>query len=118
MRAGFELESQRYYLGTENSLALPNDHVGARYTQAPTTTHAFEGSQRSSLKVCEENEEEDPEDPHGVPVPGGTINQDLACFELARGIETAECQHQARDSEEKVDSVGVRDEVEEVTTWV
>ncbi len=35
------------------------------------------------LEEGEDGEEEEPEQAHGVPVPGGTVDEDLAVFELA-----------------------------------
>jgi hypothetical protein len=38
------------------------------------------------LEEGEEGEEEDPEEAHAVPVPGGGVDQDLAIFHLAGDV--------------------------------
>ena len=70
------------------------------------------------MEEGEESEEEDPEDAHGVPVPGGAVDQDLAVFELARDIEASEGGDKGGDPEEEVDGVNASDEVEEMAALV
>ncbi len=72
----------------------------------------FAGSQ--SLEEDEEYEEEDPEDAHGMPVPGGTVDEDLTGFELAGDVETGEGGDKGGDADEEMESVDSGDEVEEV----
>ena len=35
------------------------------------------------LEESEQGKEEEPEDAHGMPVPGGGVDEDLACLQLA-----------------------------------
>src|ERR1700748_2203934 len=70
------------------------------------------------LKPGEEGEEEDPEDAHGVPVPGDAVYEDLAGFEAARDVEADKCREQGPQAEEEVYCVDARDEVEEVAALV
>ena len=70
------------------------------------------------LEECEEGEEEEPEQAHGVPVPGGAIDQDLAVFELARDVEAGEGGDEGGDAEEEMDRVDAGDQVEEVAALV
>jgi len=70
------------------------------------------------LEEDEEGEEEDPEETHGVPVPGGAIDEDLPGFKLARLVEADERNGESCDAEEEVDSVGVGDEEEEVAAGI
>jgi len=48
------------------------------------------GGAAISLEVGQEGEEEEPEETHGVPVPGDAVDDDLSGFELARGVEADE----------------------------
>ena len=42
------------------------------------------------LEEGEEGEEEEPEDAHAVPVPGGGVYEDLAVFQQAGGVQAVE----------------------------
>jgi hypothetical protein len=70
------------------------------------------------LAVFEEEEEEDPEEAHDVPVPDGGVYQDLAGGEGVGELEGCERGNQAYDAEEEMDGVGDGDEVEEVAAGV
>ena len=63
---------------------------------------AFDGA--GSLEEDQEGEEEEPEDAHCVPVPGGAVDQDLAGFELAGDVEAGEGGDEGCDAEEEVDA--------------
>lgn len=71
-----------------------------------------------SLAVLEEEEEEDPEGSHDVPVPDGGVDEDLAGGERARELEGRQCGDEAADAEEQMHGVGDGDEVEEVAARV
>ena len=78
---------------------------------------AFMGSE-VSLEEGQEGEEEEPEDTHGVPVPGDAIDQNLTGFELAGDVETNEGGDERCDAEEQMDGVDAGDQVEEVAALV
>ena len=70
------------------------------------------------MEEGQEGEEEEPEDAHGVPVPGDAVDQDLAGFELAGDVEADEGGDEGGDAEEEMDGVDAGDEVEEVAALV
>ena len=72
----------------------------------------------ASLEEGEEGKEEEPEDAHGVPVPCGPVDEDLAVFELAGDVESGEGCDERSDAEEEMDGVDSGDEVEEVAALV
>ena len=72
------------------------------------------GSEHRLLEEGEEGEEEEPEDAHAMPVPGGAVDEDLTVFHELGGVEAVERGEQGTDAEEEVDGVGVGDEEEEV----
>jgi hypothetical protein len=76
------------------------------------------GGERGLLEEGQEQEEEDPENTHGVPVPGDAVDQDLAGLELAGYVQTGECGDERDDAEEEMDGVYAGDQVEEVTALV
>src|ERR1700744_2769837 len=71
-----------------------------------------------SLAEDEHAEKEDPEDAHGVPIPGSTVDYDLSQLDTT---EEDQGQHRAAesgDAKQQVQTVGSGDEVEEVATRV
>src|SRR6185437_7636605 len=72
----------------------------------------------ASLEEDQQREEEEPEDAHGVPVPGRAIDHDLSAFERTGDVETDERGGEREDAEDEVDSVDPGDQVEEVTTGI
>jgi len=70
------------------------------------------------LAVLEEEEEEDPEDTHNVPVPDGGIDEDLTSGERAGELEEQESCDEADDSQEQMDGMGNGDEVEEMAAGI
>ena len=76
------------------------------------------GALLSSLEEGQQCEEEEPEDAHRVPVPGDTVDHDLAGFERARDVQADQRGDEAKDAEDEVDSVDPSDQVEEVAAGV
>ena len=63
-------------------------------------------AQRALLEVDEEDEKEDPEEAHGVPVPRSAVDGDLTqlyAFEAEHGDERED---EGGDADEQVDAVG------------
>src|ERR1700761_1240077 len=74
-----------------------------------------------SIRLLEEDkqaEEEDPEDAHGVPVPGGAVDEDLAQLHAVEHGKGGESSDQREDAEHEVGAMRSSDEVEEVTARV
>lgn len=70
------------------------------------------------MEEGKKGKKEDPEEAHGMPVPGGAIDDDLPGFELARCVETNKGTDERCDAEKEMDGVGVGDEEEKVATGV
>ena len=70
------------------------------------------------LEEGEKSEEEEPEDAHGVPVPGDTVDENLTGFQQAGDVEADKGGDERCDAEEEMDSVDARDQVEEVAALV
>ena len=71
-----------------------------------------------SLAEFEEEEEEDPESPHDVPVPDSGVYDYLAGGEGARELEGCQRYDERYDAEEEMYGVGDGDEIEEVAAWI
>ena len=69
---------------------------------------------RRLLEEGQQDEEEDPEESHGMPVPGAAVDDDLSRLEQARGVEGTEGDDEGTDAEKKVGGVGVGDQIEKV----
>ena len=70
------------------------------------------------LEEDEEDEKEDPEQAHGMPVPGDAVDQNLTGFELAGDIEADEGSYKRADTKKEVDSVDTGDQIEEVAALI
>ena len=68
----------------------------------------------SSLAEDQQGEEHEPEEAHGVPVPGGEVYEDLAVFKLAGDEEAYEGGDEGGYSGEEVEAVDSGDEEEGV----
>src|ERR1700733_12469475 len=76
---------------------------------------------RMRIRLLEEDkqsEEEDPEDAHGVPVPGGAVDEDLAQLHAVEHGKGGERGNQREDAEHEVGAMRAGDEVEEVAARV
>ena len=71
-----------------------------------------------SLEEGQKGEEEDPEKPHGVPVPGYPVYQNLAALQVAGDVKAYERGNEGCDSEEEMEGVNAGDEIEEVAALI
>src|ERR1700677_5227520 len=60
--------------------------------------------------------EEDPEDAHGVPVPGGTVHHHLAQLDTAQKDERQHRTRQRQHADEQVETMSAGDQIEKVAT--
>ena len=70
------------------------------------------------LEEDKQAEEEDPEDAHGVPVPGGAVDEDLPQLQAMEQEERGERGGEREDAEDKVSAMRPGDEVEEVAAGI
>src|ERR1700679_2647489 len=70
------------------------------------------------LEEDKQAEEEDPEDAHGVPVPGGAVDEDLPQLQAVEKEERGKRPGEREDAEDEVGAVRSGDEVEEVAAGV
>jgi len=78
------------------------------------TTKNTAGSASSLLAEGEYGEEDEPGEAHGMPVPGGGVNGDLAEFDALEAAEGQEADGEGEQAEEQVGGVDAGDQVEEI----
>src|SRR5580698_4052175 len=70
------------------------------------------------LEEDEEDEKEDPEQAHGMPVPGGAVDGDLAHLDALEAEHGDEGKDEGTDAQQQVDAVGSGDQIEEVAVGI
>src|ERR1035438_2816645 len=73
---------------------------------------------RALLEEDEEDKEEEPEEAHGVPVPGGAVDGDLTHLDALEAKHGDQREDQRGDAEQQVGAVGPGDEIEEVSVGI
>jgi hypothetical protein len=66
------------------------------------------------LKTGQQHKQENPENSHGVPVPGRAIDHNLPHFHAPQQEQRAKRDHKRKNAEDKVDSMDRRNQIEEV----
>ena len=73
---------------------------------------------RKSLAEDKHPEEKDPEDPHGMPVPGGAVDDHLSQLDAAQEDERQHRAGQSGHANQKMETVGSGDQVEKVAARI